>query len=69
MPTNGELNGRGMGVYRSLCCNHEIVIGPGATFPDCPKHPNLITEWQAAPDETILNVSQLPDDARGGNTK
>ena len=65
MPTNGEINLRGVRVYRSLCCDTEIVIGSGATFPDCPKHPNLTTVWKAAPDEPIPHVSELPDAKKG----
>ena len=46
---NGELN-ETLGVYRTLCCDAEIVIGGGVTFPDCPNHRNLPTEWKQKPD-------------------
>ena len=46
MPKNGEINKR-FGVYRSVCCEAEIVITEGASFPDCPKHPRLPTKWKA----------------------
>jgi len=46
---NGELN-QTLGVYRTLCCDAEIVIGFGVPFPDCPNHPNLPTEWKRKAD-------------------
>jgi hypothetical protein len=49
MPRNGELN-RTFGVYRTLCCDAEIVIGVGVPFPDCPNHKNLPTEWKQLSD-------------------
>ena len=52
MPNNGELNPR-FGVYKSLCCGSEIIIREGATFPDCPKHPNLTTIWKPVDFEII----------------
>jgi len=42
MPANGELS-KDFGVYKTLCCDAEIVIGLGAPFPDCPNHKNLPT--------------------------
>jgi hypothetical protein len=45
MPANGDVNSR-FGIYRTLCCGQEIVITVGASFPDCPKHPKLSTEWK-----------------------
>jgi hypothetical protein len=45
MPHNGETSSL-FGVYRSLCCDAEIVISVGAVFPDCPNHTNLPTEWK-----------------------
>ena len=45
MPANGDTN-RQFGVYRSLCCGHEIMLREGSKFPDCPKHPNLSTVWK-----------------------
>jgi len=44
MPMNGEINAT-FGIYRSLCCGAELVIPPGAAFPDCPNHPRLSTSW------------------------
>jgi hypothetical protein len=32
--------------YRNGCCGGEIIICEGATFPECPMHPKLITSWQ-----------------------
>ena len=45
MPRNGELSTI-FGVYKTLCCEAEIVIGVGAPFPDCPNHKNLPTQWK-----------------------
>ena len=45
MPGNGEINSE-FGVYKTLCCDVEIVITQGATFPDCPNHANLSTVWK-----------------------
>ena len=44
MPLNGEVS-RKFGVYKTLCCDAEIVIGVGVMFPDCPNHTNLSTKW------------------------
>jgi hypothetical protein len=45
MPANGDINTE-FGVYRSLCCGHEIMIREKTKFPDCPNHPNLSTIWK-----------------------
>jgi hypothetical protein len=45
MARNGEIN-TAFGIYRTLCCGQELVITVGATFPDCPKHLKLTTEWK-----------------------
>ena len=45
MPRNGQLS-ENFGVYRTLCCDAEIVIGIGVPFPDCPNYKNLPTEWK-----------------------
>jgi len=50
MPANGELS-KDFGVYKTLCCDAEIVIGLGAPFPDCPNHKNLPTQWKLLPNE------------------
>lgn len=57
MPESGELSKK-FGVYRTLCCDAEIVIGVGVSFPDCPKHRSLATEWQELED---------PDHSSSGN--
>ena len=49
MPANGELSEKS-GVYKTLCCDAEIVIGVGIAFPDCPNHANLPTKWKELPD-------------------
>jgi len=45
MPRNGD-SSNSFGVYRTLCCDAEIVISVGAMFPDCPNHKHLTTEWK-----------------------
>jgi len=45
MPRNGDQN-KIVGVYKTLCCEAEIVIGTGVLFPDCPNHKHLSTEWK-----------------------
>jgi hypothetical protein len=45
MPSNGETNTE-FGVYKTLCCDAEIVISEGSVFPDCPNHPKLPTIWK-----------------------
>ena len=45
MPRNGEMSTT-FGVYKTLCCDAEIVIGVGVPFPDCPNHSKLTTEWK-----------------------
>ena len=49
MPRNGEKS-ETFGVYRTLCCDAEIVISVGVVFPDCPNHKKLPTEWKHLPD-------------------
>jgi hypothetical protein len=44
MPVNGEIS-KVFGVFKTLCCDAEIVIGADVPFPDCPNHKNLPTEW------------------------
>jgi hypothetical protein len=58
MPEKGSINDK-FGVYQSLCCGSEIVIGEGMTFPDCPKHPKLPTKWKSVIDERIPHVTEL----------
>ncbi len=45
MPRNGEIS-KVFGVFKTVCCNSEIVIDVGIAFPDCPNHKNLPTEWK-----------------------
>jgi hypothetical protein len=49
VPSNGETS-KTFGVYKTVCCEAEIVIGVGVAFPDCPNHKNLPTEWKQIPD-------------------
>jgi hypothetical protein len=59
MPRNGETNAK-FGVYKNLCCNEEIVIAEGATFPDCRRHINLTTEWKPlVTDRQIVHASEF----------
>jgi hypothetical protein len=50
MPVSGEVNEE-FGVYASVCCGQEIVIAVGSRFPNCPKHPNVRTEWKSTASE------------------
>jgi hypothetical protein len=52
MPENHVKNEK-FGLYRSLCCGREIVIGEGFSFPDCPNHPNLTTVWKPVTAEIV----------------
>ena len=45
MPSNGEVSKK-LAVYKTVCCDAEIVIGVGVVFPDCPNHVHLTTEWK-----------------------
>ena len=40
----GEVNTESA-YYRTLCCEAEITISAGETFPDCPNHSDLPTIW------------------------
>jgi len=51
---DGEVN-RQFGIYKSTCCNAEIVIPEGVTFPQCAKH--VCTEWK-----DITEVDSTPCD-------
>jgi hypothetical protein len=61
MPMNGEIN-TDFGVYKSLCCEAEIVIPSGAAFPDCPNHSRLTTVWRSLRDENIPHESETADE-------
>jgi hypothetical protein len=39
MAQNGDINEK-FGIYKSVCCDAEIVIAEGKKFPECPRHPN-----------------------------
>jgi len=52
VPQNGERNEK-FGVYKSLCCEAEIVITEGSTFPECPNHRSLSTTWEPLDFEMI----------------
>jgi hypothetical protein len=59
MATNGEVNNK-FGIYRTLCCGQEIVISVGAAFPDCPRHPNLSTEWKPVIEaDGVIHLNEL----------
>jgi hypothetical protein len=58
MPQNGDVN-TAFGVYKSVCCGAEIVVAAGISFPDCPNHLKLPTEWKSLADEKIRHVSEL----------
>ena len=45
MPKNGDMNTQ-LALYRSLCCDQELVIREDEAFPDCPRHKNLSTVWK-----------------------
>src|SRR2546422_2113221 len=49
MPSNGQIS-KIFGVFKTVCCDAEIVIGVGVLFPDCPNHKHLSTEWKQMPD-------------------
>ena len=56
MPQNGETN-ISFGIYKTLCCEAEIVIRAGALFPDCPNHPKLTTIWKPVVDDASTEKS------------
>ena len=62
MPKNGDVNKK-FGVYKTVCCGSEIVIAEWVTFPDCPVHIKLSTEWRPVEDIKIRHVtlSSNPD--------
>ena len=45
MASNGEIS-KVFGVFKTVCCDAEIVITVGALFPDCPNHKHLSTQWK-----------------------
>jgi hypothetical protein len=61
MATNGDVN-REFGIYKSVCCGAEIVINPGAAFPDCPNHRKLSTIWKPYLEEkSISQTANKPE--------
>ena len=70
MAQNGDVNFK-FGVYRSVCCGLEIVIGEGVEFPDCPRHIKLTTEWKLVvePQERVINLTELSNskERKGSN--
>jgi len=59
---NGNKNTK-FGVYKTVCCGYEIVIGAGITFPDCPKHLKLPTEWKLVleAEDQVLHVDDIKE--------
>jgi hypothetical protein len=45
MPQTGDINLE-IGVYKSGCCDQEIAIGKGVTFPACGIHRSIPTIWR-----------------------
>ncbi|HEY2379989.1 MAG TPA: hypothetical protein VGK48_02295 [Terriglobia bacterium] len=69
MPESGEVS-RKFGVYRTFCCDAEIVIGVGVVFPECPKHLNLPTAWKELEDvDTATYGTNADGHNRDGNRK
>jgi len=59
VPHSGELNEKpGISVFKSACCNSEIVIGHGTRFPTCPNHPDTITLWKEIRDRSLPGSGQ-----------
>jgi hypothetical protein len=52
MQENGDIS-TVFGLYRSLCCDRELIIREGAIFPDCPRHKNLSTVWKVIKPEVV----------------
>jgi hypothetical protein len=63
MPKNGEISGQ-FGLFRTSCCDAEIVIGVGVAFPDCPNHQTLSSEWKQ-----IAEVDSVEYKPNAGVTK
>jgi hypothetical protein len=60
MPQNGDINMKAdIGIFKNVCCNSEIVLSEGMTFPDCPNHPNLTTIWKEIHDQPIPRAADL----------
>ena len=54
-------------VYKNTCCGREIIIRPGASFPECSSHSNVIATWEQIeveiPDTTINDKKKNTDTA------
>jgi hypothetical protein len=59
MPSSGEPS-ENFGVYKTRCCDAEIVIGVGVLFPDCPNHKDGDTEWIQIPDAEASTTVHEP---------
>src|SRR5215813_9357834 len=62
MPKNGEVNTH-FALYRTLCCNHELIIREDEVFPDCPRHTNLSTVWKLMKVEAVQTEAMKKDDS------
>jgi hypothetical protein len=58
VPKNGEVNTQ-FALYRSLCCDRELIIREGETFPDCPRHTKLSTVWKLVKAE-VVQMKTIP---------
>lgn len=56
MPRSGEAN-RAFGIYKTACCNAEIVIPEHVTFPQCLKHNRTLTEWHKVAEKSNAAAS------------
>jgi hypothetical protein len=60
MAQSGDQN-TSFGIYKNVCCGREIAISNGATFPECPEHRHLPTEWIAIGESSqTLHLVVLP---------
>jgi hypothetical protein len=61
MAQSGDQN-TSFGIYKNVCCGREIAISKGATFPVCPEHRHLPTEWIAIGEsKQPIHLVVLPD--------
>jgi len=63
MAQNGDINEK-FGIYKSVCCDAEIVIAEGKKFPECPRHPNRTTEWTI-----VIEPQESAIDPRSSKTR
>jgi hypothetical protein len=57
LPKNGDIN-TVFGWYCSLCCDRELIVREGGTFPDCPRHKNLSTVWKLVEAEIVKEIKR-----------